>query len=60
MADLHYWISGALDAMQHSPPFSQPYTRSGAAAPQGAEESIIPARSDQTNAVAIVATVLNG
>src|SRR6266852_1474393 len=52
MADLRYWISGALDATQHSPPSSQPYNRSGATAPQGAEESIIPAQSDQTNAVA--------
>jgi hypothetical protein len=25
MADLRYWISGALDATQHSPHFSQPY-----------------------------------
>src|ERR1700682_5312382 len=48
MADLRYWISGALDAKQHSPPFSQPYNRGGATAPQGAEESIIPTRSDQT------------
>src|SRR5712664_4214372 len=23
MADLRYWVSGALDAMQHSPPFSR-------------------------------------
>src|SRR6202011_1416982 len=36
MADLRCWISGALDAMQHSSPLSHPYTRSGAPAPQGA------------------------
>jgi hypothetical protein len=30
MADLRYWVSSALDAMQHGPPFSQPYNRSGA------------------------------
>jgi hypothetical protein len=53
MADLHYWISGALDATQHGPHFlNHTYNRPGASAPQSAEQSIIPARSDPANAAA--------
>jgi hypothetical protein len=53
MADLRYWISGALDATQHNLHFlNHTYNRSGATAPQSAEQRIIPARSDQTNAAA--------
>ena len=42
--------------MQHGPPFPELYNRSGATV---AEESIISARSDQTNAAAVAAALLN-
>jgi len=56
MADLRYWVSSALDAMQHGLPVFSTIQPIGC---EVAEESIISARSDQTNAAAVAAALLN-
>src|SRR6266851_3667947 len=50
MADLRYWITGALDATQHSPPFLNHTTDRMRRHLKAQKKSIIPTRSDQTNA----------